>query len=238
MGEKVLLILGASSDLGVAFINSEIENYDHIIAHYNSNPTSLLLLQKKYPQKIEMKQADFSDKKNIEKFIDEIENGKIPNYIIHLPALKCKLRKFKKIPFEEFEKSMWVSLKSIFLILQKILPLMEKKQYGKIVFISSVYTEIGTYKYITDYIVVKSALMGLMKELALEYKDKGIRINGVSPDMIETKFISDFPRLAVENKKEENPSKCLLKVSDIVPVIAYLLDVASDHLYGENIRIT
>lgn len=238
MSEKILLVLGASSDLGVAFIDSEIEKYDYIIAHYNNNPTSLLLLQKKYPHKIEIKQADLSNKKNIEKFIDKIGNKKIPSHIIHLPAVKCKLRKFKKIPFEEFEKGMWVSLNSIFLILQKLLPLMEKKHYGKIVFVSSIYTEIGAHIYITDYIIVKSALIGLMKELAIEYKDKGIRINGVSPDMIETKFISEFPRLAVENKKEEYPSKCLLKVSDIVPVIAYLLDVASDHLYGENIKIT
>ena len=48
MSEKILLVLGASSDLGVAFIDSEIEKNYYIIAHYNKNTKKKIIIQKKY----------------------------------------------------------------------------------------------------------------------------------------------------------------------------------------------
>lgn len=93
------------------------------------------------------------------------------------------------------------------------------------------------HKYISDYMTAKYSLLGLMKALTVEYKEKGIRINGVSPDMADTKFISGLPRIAIEKKKDESMSKALLSASDIVPTIAYLLDEASDCLFGQNIGV-
>lgn len=238
MQDKVLLILGASSDLGVAFINAEIEKYSYIIAHYNHNVSSLLQLKKKYPEKICLKQADFSVEDEIKRLIEGIiQEGKIPSYVIHFPAVKCKLRKFHKIPSEEFQTNMQISVNSIILILQKLLPFMSKQHYGKIVFVLSIHTITGNHKYIADYIMTKFALLSLMGSLTAEYGEKGIRVNSISPDTIATKFISELPDLAVENKKDKSLTKKLLEVSDIVPTIAYLLDDSSDGLYGQNIGI-
>lgn len=224
--------------MGIAFINSEINKYDYIIAHYNSNADSLLQLRERYPKKIELKKADFYNVQDIQKFADEIANTNPPNYIIHFPAVRCKLKKFDKTLISEFEKNMQVSVNSIIIILQKLLPIMVKAHYGKVVFILSINTIADTHKYITDYVTAKFALLGLLKSLSAEYKDKGIRINGISPDTVETKFISELPQIVIDNRRNEDASKGLLTASDIVPTIAYLLDEGSDCLYGENIGVT
>lgn len=237
MRKKVILILGASSDLAIAFIHQEIGKYDYIIAHYHSNGSRLLEIQKEYTDKVKLVKADFASIQELQNFIDEIKSGIIPNYIIHFPAVECKLRKFEKIAISDFQDNLQVSVLSVILILQNLLPLMAKEQYGKIVFILSIHTITDGHEYISDYLTAKYSLLGLMKALTVEYKEKGIRINGVSPDMIETKFISGLPRIAIEKKKNENMSKELLSVSDIVPTIAYLLDEASDCFFGQNIGL-
>lgn len=86
--------------------------------------------------------------------------------------------------------------------------------------------------------MAKFALLSLMESLTAEYRDKGIRMNSISPDTIETKFISELPELSIENKKNSNATRKLLDVSSIVPTIAYLLNKKSDGLYGQNIGIT
>ena len=48
-------------------------------------------------------------------------------------------------------------------------------------------------KYLASYVTSKYALLGLVKALSNEYADKGIRINGISPSMIETKFLENIP---------------------------------------------
>lgn len=238
MRKKVLLILGASSDMGIAFIESEIGNYDYIIAHYHNNANRLLHLKKRYPPKMHLMKADLSNIEEVLEFADNIKKGFIPNYIIHFPAVKCKLKRFEKIAVDEFEENMRVSVNSIVVILQNILPFMVKNHYGKIVFILSIHTIADGHKYISDYVTAKYALLGLMKSLTIEYKDQGIRINGVSPDTVDTKFISELPRMAIEIKKNKYKSKKLMGVSDVIPTIAYLLDEASDCLFGQNIGLT
>lgn len=237
MQKKVLLILGASSDFGISFIHKEIEKYDYIIAHYYSNEHRMKEIQEKYPEKICLMRADFNNIKDIQRFSDEIKEGIIPNYIIYFPAAKCKLRNFNKIPVDDFRKHIRISVIAVVIIMQSLLPLMAKAHYGKIVFVLTIHTITDGQKYISDYVTAKYALLGLMKSLAMEYRDKGIRINGVSPDTTETKFISNLPVIAVESKINENGSKKLLSVSDIIPTIAYLLDEASDCLSGQNIGL-
>ena len=59
--KKILLILGASSDLGCELIRKEIANFDLIIGHYNHINDALKELKDLYTDKLELMQADFSD---------------------------------------------------------------------------------------------------------------------------------------------------------------------------------
>ncbi len=93
-------------------------------------------------------------------------------------------------------------------------------------------------KFQSPYITVKYGLLGLMRNLAAEYAGKGITVNGVSPDMIETKFLSQIPELIIEQNAKNTPMGRNLRVEEVVPTFEYLLSDGADLVTGQNIGVT
>ncbi len=239
MNEKVLLVTGASSDIGVELIKNIHQNYDYIIAHYNNDKGDLVELEDKLNDKLILLSSNFLDEEDTNKFVDTIiEKGIIPNHIVHLPAGNCINKKFHQLNWEKFNKDLNIGLRSITTILMKLIPLMLKEKNGKIIFMLTSYTLNIPPKYLTSYVTSKYALLGLMKSLAQEYASKGITVNGISPSMIETKFLNSIPELIVKQNAENSPTKENLKVNDVVPTIEFLLSDKANCITGENIAIT
>lgn len=237
--QKVLFVLGASSDLGIALIDKVACNYDYILAHYNNTDVKLLELQKKHGEKICLLQADFSDENSVIKLNEKIgETGIQPTHIVHFPSSKFHQEKFHKIDWNLHQEGIDISLRSIVIILKNILPQMAKTKKGKIIFMLSSATLNTPPKYLSYYVSIKYALLGLMKSLAVEYADKGIRVNAVSPDMIETRYLNDIPDLIVQQNAANSPIRRNLSVDDVIPTIEYLLSEQADCVSGQNIGIT
>lgn len=93
-------------------------------------------------------------------------------------------------------------------------------------------------KFQSPYIIVKYALLGLMRNLASEYAAKKINVNAVSPDMMETKFLSELPELVLEQNAKNNPLGRNISIDEVIPTIEYLLSSASDIVTGQNIGVT
>jgi 3-oxoacyl-[acyl-carrier protein] reductase len=93
-------------------------------------------------------------------------------------------------------------------------------------------------KYLSNYTLVKYSLLGLMKSAAVEYGDKGININGISPGMIETKFLDRIGRKIREIAAEENPKHRNLKPEDLFSAIDYLFSDGSIFENGINLNLS
>ncbi len=239
MNEKILLVTGASSDIGKKLIMQIHQEYDFIIAHYNKDVEELNEIKQKLSDKLILVEGNFQDKNETEKMIENIKKiGKIPTHIVHLPAGKYENIKFPKISWEKFESDYNIAFRSLVLILNEFLPIMSKNKYGKIVVMLTSYTTNIPPKYATSYTTSKYALLGLVKSLAHEYADKGIRINGISPSLIETKFIKDIPELIIQQNANNSPTGANLQVEDVVPTIQFLLSEKANSITGQNIAIT
>ena len=109
---------------------------------------------------------------------------------------------------------------------------MAKKKYGRVVIMLTAYT-IGTPpKFQSTYVTAKYALLGLMKSLAAEYRPYGVCINGISPGMIDTKFIEELPHPVVEQNIKNSVLGRNLTPEDIIPVIRYLLSEEASYITG------
>lgn len=236
--EKIILITGASSDLGMSFIEENAEEYDKIVAHYNHKSEHLDSLLKKYSNKIMGMQADFSNENEIDFFIQKLkEEEKMPTHILHLASLSIKSERFHKVNLNEYQRMMQVSLYSIIEILKVCIPTMQKQKYGRLLFMLSAYTTIPSPKYAAAYVASKYALLGLMKSVAAEYVSKGITANGISPQMMETKFIKDVPDLFIEQHKAAAPLGRLMYKEDVLPLMRLLLSDEASAITGENITV-
>lgn len=237
--KNILLVIGASSDIGVATIKRIIDKYDIILAHYNHMNSSLECLYEENKDKVKLYKADLSDIQDTEKMIISIkEEEYYPNDIIHFPAQKIKIKKFYKTKWEDFQKSIDISIRSLCLIIKEFIPYMIKKQKGKIVVMLSMVVNNMPPKYNSDYVMTKYALLGLIKSLAVEYGEFGIAINGVSPAMVETKFIEDMHELIIDENAKSSPTGRNLTVEQVVPTIEFLLSEQTNGINGQNILIT
>lgn len=239
MDNKTLLILGASSDMGCSLIENSIDKYDTIICHYLHMNDRLKSLKEKYDDKMVMVQADFSDELSIAMMIEQIKkNGYKPTHIVHLPCLPVKYERFEKISNKDLKKALQISLFSFIQVTQAFIADMRKNKYGKIVVMLTVCTIGVPPKFMPIYVTEKYALLGMVKALASDYADKGIQINAVSPEMVDTKFLREIPDFVKQQTAEQNPLKRILKVEDVVPTITYLLSEEAACITGQNIAIT
>ncbi len=237
--EKVLLVVGASSDMGIATIERVVNNYSKVICHYNHINDGLEKLKVAYESKIVLVKADLSNASELENMIDEINQMELtPNHIIHFPAPLCQNKHYHKIKWDIFEKEINISLKSIVRISQEYLPKMAKADGGKLILMLSYVINNLPPKHCANYVVVKYALLGLMKSLSVEYADKGITVNGVSPAWVMTKYISNQPDFLIEQNAELSPIGRILTVNDIVPSIEYLLSDGANCVNGQNIVVS
>ena len=237
--DKVLLITGASSDVGRELIKRVSKNYRKIWAHYRNSGEIIEEMKIDLGDSIIPIRSDFSDVESTYDLIRTIkESGDFPNHIVHLSGIKAHSLQFHKQSWENYRVEIDISLRSITMILHEFIPNMAKSSYGKVLFMLSSYLLGVPPKFQSSYITVKYALLGLMRSLAAEYASKGIMVNAVSPDMIETKFLSELPELIMEQNAKNNPLKRNLLVDDVVPTMEFLLSSESGVITGQNIGIT
>lgn len=238
--KKILLVTGASSDIGMGLIRKVYRNYSIVLAHYRTENDQLLQLQDDIgKERCLLIKADFSEPEDIARLISDIrEADLIPDHIVHLPAPKAFNKKFHKCTLAEYRQELQISFLSIEEILRTFIPYMSKNRYGKIILMLSSCCINNPPKYQAPYVTTKYALMGLMKSLSVEYADKGITVNAVSPDMIETKFLSEVPDLIIETNAAAGPTGRNLQVEDVTPAIQFLLSEDADMITGTNITIT
>ena len=238
MHKDIILIIGASSDIGMDLIKNLDEDI-LILAHYNSSSESLIELSTQIKNTLVPLQADLSSEDEITSLLNNIEeNYGIPNKIVHLAAPKFENIRFKDLVWDSFQNDINISLKSLVLILNRFLPKLAKEKKGKVVCMLSSVTLNVPPKALSQYTTVKYSLLGLIKSLASEYADKNIQINAISPSMIETKFLDNINEKFVELSAFNHPLKRNATVDDITPVIKLLLSKDSDYMNGINIPIT
>lgn len=236
---RTILLIGASSDIGVSFIERYHEEYDCIIAHYNNTRSKLDVLKEKLQDKLHIFQANLLSEESVESMIKEIKTaGLYPEHIVHLPAQKCNNAKYHKIDWSIFQESIEISVRSLVVITQAFLPYMIKQKYGRIIIMLSFVNNNIPPKYCSHYIATKYMLLGLMKAMSVEYADKGITVNGISPAWIDTKYIENQPDIIRQQNIEDSPIGRLLQTSDIIPGIKFLLSDEASCINGNNMTIS
>jgi NAD(P)-dependent dehydrogenase (short-subunit alcohol dehydrogenase family) len=92
-------------------------------------------------------------------------------------------------PLDGWQKVIDINLSGVFYGVRSQIPAMLASGGGSIVNIASILGQAGT-RMSPAYVAAKHGVVGLTKASALEYADKGIRINAVGPGYIRTPLVS------------------------------------------------
>lgn len=211
---KVIVITGASSGLGLNIAREFIkENAKVSLCARRINK-----LKKNFSNKknVFFKKVDVSNEKSIKKFLNSTVKkfGKIDILINN--AGMAKTSKVENIRYENLKKTFEVNVFAPVIFLRESLKIMKKKNYGRIINISSG-GSVNCAESFFSYSSSKSALNTLAKTVAKEIKNYNIKINTMSPGPCRTEM---FPK----NK---------LSTSLSIPTVKYLSSIPKNGPSGK-----
>ncbi|CAH0398752.1 unnamed protein product [Chilo suppressalis] len=139
---------------------------------------------------------------------------------------------------EAWDKIFDVNVKSSWLLTKEAYPELIKRGGGNIVFVSSIAAYNPIFP-LGPYGVSKTALLGLTKALAAELVHDNIRVNGVAPGIIATKFASFLTssESVQERSLESIPMKRFGKPEEIASAVAFLVSEDASYMTGETVVV-
>lgn len=198
-------------------------------------------LLKPYGRRAIALEADVSQPGQVDRMVREavaafntidilFSNAGIPN-----PPLKIH-----ELPIADWDKVMEVSLRSMFLVMRAVLPVMLRQGKGSIINTASVAGLMaGSEEYslgnAAPYGTAKHGVIGLTKHAAVAYAKEGIRINAIAPGAHLTWPLA-IPREEMEKVNERLarfiPMGRLGNPSEIQGLAVYLASDASSYVTG------
>ncbi len=143
-----------------------------------------------------------------------------------------------EIPDESYEKIMKTNVQANLWLARMVSPDMIKKGSGSMMFTASV----GAFKpslTLGLYGTSKLALIGLVRNLAMEFGPHGIRANAICPGVVKTDFAKalwDNPE-AEERAKSDIPLRRLGEPDDFGGLAVFLASNASSYMTGQALTV-
>jgi NAD(P)-dependent dehydrogenase (short-subunit alcohol dehydrogenase family) len=135
-----------------------------------------------------------------------------------------------------------VNLNSVFYALKLVSPFMIQQKQGVIVNISSVCGVRGTPK-LSPYSTAKAGVLNLFRTAAIELAPFGIRVNNITPSIVETPLLENFIENSVnpEQMKDAlhhyNPIPGIIPADHIADTLLFLLSDAAKFITGISLPV-
>jgi len=141
---------------------------------------------------------------------------------------------------EEWDKVININLKGVWLLMKYELQHFMKTGNGVIVNTSSTAGLQGSRIAGSAYSASKFGIVGLTKTAALEYAQKGIRINAVCPGIIETKMsktLIERGPMSEEQLINSHPMKRFGSVKEVAEVVTWLCSDSASFITGHALAV-
>jgi 3-oxoacyl-[acyl-carrier protein] reductase len=224
-----VLVTGATRGIGRETALAFLEQGYEVIGVYVKSDDQAKELKKKG---ITLYKCDISSKKQVENLAK-----KVGDIDILVNNAGISLRKvFQTVNAEEEQRLYGVNLFGTLNVTRAFLQGMINQKSGAVINVSSVFGEIGGSCEV-DYSASKAALIGLTKALAKEVGPSCVRVNCVTPGIIDTDINSNLSIDDVRDLTDEIPLECLGKAREVAEVITFLASEKASYITGSVIRV-
>lgn len=220
--DKVVLITGATKGIGEA-IFKKLSSYDGITAVGIS----------KSEEQDRIYKCDLASFDAIDDVIEKITGRFGAVDILVNNAGIATNTPFCDISKKEWNLIMDTNLNSCFYLSQKVLPDMVSKREGKIINIASIAGRLHSKTASVSYTTSKAALIGMTRQLAVEFAQYNIQINAICPSQTLTDMLlNNCTQEKLDELAANNPSKRLLNPEEVANLVEFLIQDKVNYING------
>jgi len=239
---KVALVTGASSGIGRATAIALSECGAAVAINYNRNEAGAEQGRREITESGGQAlaiQADVTRSRDVASLIERTtkELGPIDILVNNAGSLVERL-KILELTEERWDEVIDLNLKSAFLCSKAVAASMMERKGGAIINVSSIAGRNGGALGSIHYSTAKGGLISMTKGFAKELAPFGVRVNAISPGVIDTPFHEQFstPEM-LKGYIGMIPLARVGKTDEVAKVIAFLASDAAGYLCGETIEI-
>ncbi len=244
--KPVLLVTGASRGIGAATAVLAAQRGWRVVVNYSTNRAAADDVARQVEQagsEALVVQADVSDEAQIMAMFQRIDShwGRLDGLVNNAGVVDAQSR-VDDMTLPRPERMFRLNVIGSFLCAREAVRRMSTRHGhsgGVIVNLSSAASRLGGAGQYVDYAASKGAIDSMTKGLALEVAAEGIRVNQVSPGIIDTEIHASggFPGRA-QAVGPNLPMKRAGTALEVAQAILWLLSAESSYTSGSNVDVT
>lgn len=229
-----ILITGGSQGIGAAIAKKFVKQGDTVYITYCKSKAAAQELEQRYG--IHPIFADFREDKGALKAGKAIakQMGVIDTLVNN--AAVSVVDVFQCVSEEDSTALYRVNLFGTVDMTRAILPTMLQQHAGNIINITSVWGQTGASCEV-DYSVTKGGIIAFTKALAKEVAPSGIRVNAVSPGVIDTEMNAHLSEEDRKELAEETPLQRIGKPEEVADAVAFLASEQAAFITGQVLPV-
>ena len=238
---KTLVITGCNRGIGLEILKKFSIYKCHIFACIRSPDKDIEKnfkdLEARYGCKIKIIKLDLNDLNSIKSSFEEIKSSKKKVDILINNAGILNVSLFQMYKYEDLKRIFEVNFFNTFEFTKLIIKIMSYNSESSIINMSSISAyeaNMGRFSYSTS----KAATVIATKNLSQELSRLKIRVNSVSPGLIDTKMLRDFTSdEQIKKRLESCALKRLGKPEEIANVVLFLASNLSSYINGQDLIV-
>ena len=225
---NVAIVTGASSGIGAATAEMLAQRGARV-ALFARSGTKLGHLADRFGDRMLAVTGDVASLEDVERLFSATESRFGKCDVLVNNAGMIDVAPLVETTFEQWRRMFAVHVDAVFLACRRALPSMLERGTGTIVNVASISGVPGPEKYPgwVSYCASKGAVISLTEALAVEIKDRGVRVNCVSPGSVDTPMWAEA----------SGGAPASMTATEVAETILFLASPRSRPLNGQNLNV-
>lgn len=225
-----VIVTGGSRGIGAAIVRRFADNGDNVVFLYRSNDRAAAEVG------VPCVKGDIRDPEEVRKMISKAADylGGVDVLVNNAGIAQSALT--GDITDEDYMDMINTDLSGTFYCCRQVIPYFLRDHSGAIVNISSMWGEVGASMEV-HYSAAKAGVIGLTKALAKELGPSGIRVNCVTPGMIDTDMNSGYSAEDIQTIIDETPLMRIGKPEDVAEAVFFLASDKAGFITGQVLGV-